>query len=207
MAGVRAEHQGAALGLDRIAEVRVRIGCESVRDGTEHEVFLLDLPISADASAPADERLLEALGPVLRAVPTSYSIHVDKSWTNRGTGSLALRAELADLEPARFINQVAESLRSIRASCGDPPGPDLHRDDALTRARVRVASAYPRVHSETLSVTDERCVSRESGWHIGLETPQRERFTVRVGFLDGYAASAHVLHQLQPEVIDSLGSY
>lgn len=207
MAGVPVEHRGATLGFDRIAEVRVRIACESVRDGTEHEVFLLDLPISPDAPAPADERVLEALDPVLRAVPTRYSIHLDKSWTSRGPGSLALRAALADLEPGRFNDQVAESLRSIRAACGDPQGPDLHRDDALTRARVRVRSAYPRVHSETLSVTDERCVSQESGWHIGLATPEGERFTVRVGFLDGYAASAHVLHQLQPEIIDSLGSY
>lgn len=195
----------ASARLGRIAEVRVRITYDARGGGPASEVCLLDVPLADSPAADLEDRLLDAVTPLLEVSPVvRYEVHLDRSWTNRDavTGRLDLRVELTDGDPDGHRDAVASAFRAVLAECGRPGGPDLHRDEALTRARVRAAQAFPALHAERLGVAGE---ARGEGWTFQLVAPDGERFAVLVGFVDGFAGSVQVRRRPPLEVFDSLG--
>jgi hypothetical protein len=62
------------------------------------------------------------------------------------------------------------------------------------------------VHSDVLSVSEEEHRAAQGSWSVGLRTRELDRYLVVVGFLDGYAGSAHVRHEPRSEVLDAVGS-
>lgn len=192
----------ASARLGRIAEVRVRIAYDAPGGGPAREVCLLDVPLAGSSPDDLEDRLLEAVTPLLEVSPVRYEVHLDRSWANRGTvtGRLELRVELTNGDADGHRDAVATAFRAVLAECGRPGRTDLHRDEALTRARVRAAQAFPTLHAERLGVAGE---SRDEGWTFQLVTPDGER--ALVGFVDGYAGSAQVRRRPPLEVFDSLG--
>lgn len=190
--------------LGAVSEVRVRVAYDAPRGGPAREVCLLDVPVGAAVAADLDERLLDAITPLLDGAPVHYTVHLGRCWTNRGSvrAHLELHVELSNGDADSHRELVAAAFGAVLKECGRPDRPDLHRDEALTRARVRAAQAFPHLHAESLAVVDEE---HHEGWEFGLVTPDRDRYAVLVGFVDGFVGSAQVRHRPRLEVIDSIG--
>jgi hypothetical protein len=206
------EHE---LNLGSVDQMRVRVDYGRMLDGPSHDVFLLDMQVAA-TEAFDEMPYLEALEPILYAgaeTPLVYSVNVNRHHTSWGSalGEAEIRLNLttgrmsAMLAPTA-LDAVTLAFRRVREHAGGPVRPKLRHDDAIALARVRVEEAYPEVHSDALSVSDEEHRAAHDSWSIGLRTKDLDRYVVVIGFLDGYAGSAHVRHQPRSEVLDSVGS-
>jgi len=207
---------GHELQLGRIDQVRVRVGYGRTPDGPAYEVFLLDLPEAGTGGTFDEMPYLEALEPILYALadrPLDYSVHVDRSRTSRGSaaGDVEIRVSLTTGSTsialgATALDAVANAFRTVLKLAGPPKPLVLGRDEAIARAMARVEEAFPEVHSDVLSVSDEEHRAAQGSWSVGVRTRDLDRYLVVVGFLDGYAGSAHVRHEPRSEVLDAIGS-
>lgn len=206
---------GHELQIGRIDQVRVRVGYSRTPDGPAYEVFLLDLPGAGTDGTFDEVPYLEALEPILYALadpPLDYSVHVDRSRTSRAAaGDVEIRVSLTTGSTsiafgATALDGVKNAFRTVLEVAGPPESPVLRHDEAIARAMVRVEEAFPDVHSDVLSVSEEEHRAAQGSWSVGLRTRELDRYLVVVGFLDGYAGSAHVRHEPRGEVLDAVGS-
>jgi hypothetical protein len=207
------EHE---LNLGTVDQLRVRVSYGRMLDGPSHDVFLLDVPVEAD-EAFDETPYIGALEPILYAgaeTPLVYSMHVSRHHTSWGPalGEAEIRLNLTTGSRSATIGATALdaltlAFRSVLEHVtGRPERPEPRHDDAIALARVRVEEAFPEVHSDLLSVSDEEHRAAHGSWSIGLRTRDLDRYVVVIGFLDGYPDSAHIRHQPRSEVLDSVGS-
>jgi len=205
---------GHVLNLGRVDLVRVRVSYGRMLEGPEHDVFLLDLP-GGGGEEPFDEMpYLEALEPILYSDadrPSVYSVHVNRSHTSWGSGAGEVEIRMSLTTGLRSTSQsafdaVTDAFRRVLEHAGRLEPVALGHDDAIASARTRVEEAYPAVHSDVLRISSEEHRAAQGSWSVGLTTRDLDRYVVVVGFLDGYAGSAHVRREPRSEVLDSLGS-
>ena len=207
---------GHELQLGRVDQVRVRVGYGRTPDGPAYEVFLLDLPEAGTGGTFDEMPYLEALEPILYALadaPLDYSVHVDRSRTSwsSAAGDVEIRVSLTTGSTsttlgATALDAVTNAFRTVLDLAGPSEPLLLGHDEAIARARARVEEAFPEVHSDVLSVSEEEHRAAQGSWSVGLRTRDLDRYLVVVGFLDGYAGSAHVRHEPRSEVLDAVGS-
>jgi hypothetical protein len=217
MASASADHSAPSeheLNLGTIDQLRVRVGFGRMLDGPAHDVFLLDVPVAA-GEAFDETPYLEALEPILYAeseTPLVYSVNLNRhhmSWgPSAGEAEIRLHVTTGSVSArltSTALDAVTVAFRKVFEHSGRPAR-ELRHDDAIALARVRVEEAYPEVHSDVLSVSDEEHRASHGSWSIGLRTRDLDRYVVVIGFVDGYADSAHIRHQPRSEVLDSVGS-
>ncbi len=199
-----------------VRQFRVQVGYRLRTDGSAYQQYLLELPVhDEDEHAFEEARVLATLEPVLYAgadAPRHYSLHQHRWHTSWGTSPNELEIDLlvttgpttSDLLKASD-DAVIRAFRDLMELTGEPELERLSRDDALLRARHSAATAF-KVDPESLWLGTEEHHPGEGSWTVGLRTTDGEQYDVRVGFVDGYAASARVGHVRPIEVSDSLGS-
>jgi hypothetical protein len=199
-----------------VRQLRVQVGYRRRSDGSPYLVYLLELSVHDDDELLLEEdRVLATLGPALYAgadAPRHYSLHQHRwhtSWeSSRGELELILLVTSGTTTPdvlRSTDDAVTHAFRDLVGLTGrsesKPPG----RDDALARARRSAAAAFG-VEPASLWLGTEEHHPEEGSWTVGLRTNGGEQYDVRVGFVDGYAGSARVVHARPIEVSDSIGS-
>jgi len=206
---------GPLLTLGRIDRVRVQVGYRARPDGAAYELFLLDVAVPDGAQALDQDRVLEALEPVVYAgtnTPRHYSVHQHRWHTSWGASPGALEIGLlvtTGRTPAdgRVADEpVAGAFRDLLALAGPPSVTEpTSREAAIAAAQRSVATAFA-VDPETLSVSEEEHHHADNTWLVGLRATSGDVYDVLVGLVDGYARSVRVRHHLRTEVSDSVGS-
>ena len=207
------------LTLGRVDLLRIQVGYRARPDGAAYEQFLLDLPApepdGPDPSEPDEARVLAALEPVLYAGadgPRHYSLHRHRWHTSWGASPGALEIGLLVTTGPRAatvseaaLQGVVHAFRDLIGATGQPVATPTSRDAALVRARRAAATAYA-LDPDTLSLSSEEHHPGENSWSLALRTPERDRYDVVVGLVDGHPGSVRVRHVDPTEVFDSVGS-
>lgn len=203
-----------ALDLGRVGDLRIKVTFGRVLEGPAHDVFLLDVhPPSTPGERFDETPYLDVLEPILHTHGTTdpYVVHVNRthsSW-DESAGKADIVVALATGHTSRVEPTAAASVASaFRKILGhaDEPAPGLGHDDAITRARLSVESAYPDVHADRLMTTDEQHMASSGTWSVGLSLPDLARFQVTLGFVDGDAGTTHIRRTPASEVVDSIGT-
>jgi hypothetical protein len=203
------------LHLGKVDQVRVRVAYSRMLDGPAYDVFLLDIPGVGAEGAFDEMPYLETLEPILYAderAPRDYSVHVNRNHTSWGAaaGDVEIRVNLmggrmSTTLTAAALDAVTDAFRTVLGRGSAPESVELLEDEAVASACARVEEAYPEVHSDVLSVSEVEHRAAERAWSVGLRTHDLDRYLVLLGFLDGYAGSAHIRHEPRSEVLDSVG--
>ena len=210
------EHQVQPPAFGGVHQLRVQVGFRLRPDGPAFQQYLLDLPVRDEDEQPFDDaRVLATLGPVLDAgadAPRHYVLHQQRWHTSWGTSpdtvELGLLVTTATATPdvvKATDDAVHRAFSDLMELTGRPRTEPLSRDDALRRGRVSAARAY-EVEPDSLWLGAEEHHPSEDSWTVVLRTDEGEQYDVRLGFVDGYAGSARVVHARPIEVSDSLGS-
>lgn len=210
------EHRFQPPTFGGVHELRVRVGYRRRADGSAFQQYLLDLPVHDEDERPfEDARVLATLGPVLYAgadAPRHHVLHQQRWHTSWGASpdrvevSLLVTTATPTSEVVKAMDDaVIHAFRDLMELTGRPKAEPLSRDDALRRARHSAATAY-EVDPDSLWLGAEQHHPDEDSWTVGLRTDEGEQYDVRLGFVDGYAGSARVVHARPIEVSDSLGS-
>lgn len=208
------EHLSQPPAFGGVRQLRVQVGYRPRSDGSALQQYLLDLPVEDEGEHPFDDaRVLAILGPVLHAgadAPRHYVLHQQRWHTSWRTSPdrveicLLVTTAASDVVKARD-DAVLHAFRDLMELIGRPESEPLSRDDALRRARHSAATAY-QVDPDSLWLGAEEHHPDEDSWTVGLRTDEGEQYDVHLGFVDGYAGSARVVHARPIEVSDSLGS-
>lgn len=197
----------------RTDRIRVQVGHRAHPCGPAHEQFLLDLAVDEEEGL-TEEGVLVALEPVLYAgtdVRRHHSVHRHRWHSTWGAAAGGLEIGLLVTTGSMTTESGEASLRvmaSVFAGLlgrSDGRGQPLTHEAALIRARQAAASAYA-LDPEALAVSAEEHHTETGSWTVDLRTGAGDRYRVVVGFVDGYAGSAHVRHPQPIEVIDSVGA-
>lgn len=214
MAAVIQDGSVPLLSRGRVDRVHVQVGYRTGPDGVADSHFLLDVPVAEGGAPPDQGELLRLLEPAVYAgaeSPRHHTLHVHRWHTSWGAaaGALDIGLTVTDRTPvapgSAAYDAVVGAFRDLLAAAEAPVPRPLTRSAAVAAARRSVAAAYAR-DVDDLTLSSEEHQVAQGTWSLGLRGPDRHRFVVVVGIVDGYAGSVHVRHEPAAEVHDSLGT-
>ncbi|RHW24685.1 hypothetical protein D0Z08_23465 [Nocardioides immobilis] len=216
MTGHPARDDSRLLTIGGVDLLRVQVGYRRRPGESAYQQSLLDLPVhDEDEHAFEDDRVLSILEPVLDAgadAPRDYALHQHRRHSSWGISPSELQIGLEIITGAMTSevltaadDAVTRAFRDLVVLTGRPESEPLSRDDALLRARHSAAAAF-EVDSDSLWPATEEHHPGDGSWTVGLRTNDGQQYDVRIGFVDGYAGSARVVHARPVEVSDSIGS-
>lgn len=215
MTGHPARENSRLLTFGGVHLLRVQVGYRRRAGESAYQQSLLDLPVHDEGQhAFEDDRVLPILEPVLDAgadAPRAFSLH-QRRHTSSGVSPNELQIALVIVTGAMTSDvlkaaddAVTRAFRDLVELTGRPDSEPLSRDDALLRARQSAATAF-ELEPDSLWPATEEHHPGDGSWTVGLRTNDGQQYDVRIGFVDGYAGSARVVHARPIEVSDSIGS-
>ena len=203
-----------SLNLSRVGTLRVRVAYRTRRDLPAHDAFLLEITLPPGEGRFDELPYLSILESVIDppgVPPDARAVRVSRehrSWAQPGEAEICvdLSSRSQSAVPALALDAVKTAFRRIVDHAAARPDRELSHEEVLREARLRVERSHPDAPAERLTVTDEEHLAHESLWSVGLALPDRARFVVSLGFVDGLPAATHIRRVGVAEIVDSVGT-
>jgi hypothetical protein len=196
--------------LGRADEVRVVATLRRIPDAEPAHAVVVELAVAPDERLD-EQPLLDLVAEAAASMGPSTLWNLDVARTFVGTGGetreartdlrLDLVAPSSDSAAGRArLEALAGGLRALSPT----PPRAVGRDEALARARDLVALVWG-VPATALVVSDEEHHAAPAGWTVGVVDPERTRYDVVLGAVDGDPHVARLRRRRAAEVADSVG--
>lgn len=185
-------------------QVDVRVTSVESPDAEPDEVFeiVVEGPVIAKGEPWSEAPYLKALDPITfhdGQARRAYVLDVRKShysWGVDGAGASIVIA-IAGLAASGIVGNAAwdalvAGFKVIGSMGRDADHRSMERDEAVQRARWRVATAYDTVTVADLQHVGESHDREHDRWTIELQTQDGTRFSVVLGLIDGLPYTSRI---------------
>lgn len=202
----------SAVDVDRLDQVRIIATLRRIAHADPADAFVVSIDI-APWQAFEERSVLELLAriPVEMGQQTLWSLRVERTHGGVGPDRSEARAEIRlDLvAPTADAAAGVERLTALtEALCGLAARSTrrLTREEAIEEARDLVLLVWSLPTGSALAISDEEHHTAPHRWTLGLVGPDRTRFQVDIGAVEGDPHTARLRRLVAAEVSDSVGT-